>query len=171
MYGPRPRLAAFWLGLPKPSCREQYLVALRLFADWVLVMYPDFWTLSEEEQDYALSEYALECREGGDLGSQFVATTIAAISRTYGRRRRYAAASLTVEGWKAGLEVKQAPPMPSVVTYAFVALLTAAHRLQEAAVVLLCFTAVMRISEVLSLTMADVLLLSRHLHCERRVSF
>ena len=162
MYGPRPRLAAFWLGLLKPSSQQQYLVALRLFADWAAVMYPSFWVLSEEEQDFALSEYALECQDNDDCGVQLLSTTVAAVSRAYGRRRRFTAASLTVEGWKAGLAIKQAPPMSSVVTYAHVALLTAAQRLEEAAAVLVCFTGVMRISEVLSLVMGDVLLPSQH---------
>ena len=137
-------------------------MALRLFADWITIMYPQFWVLSEEDQDYALSEYALECQENEECGAQLVATTIAAVARTYGRRRRFPAASMTVEGWKAGLDIKQAPPMSSVVTYAHVALLTAAARLQEAVAVLLCFTGVMRISEVLSLLMGDVLLPDQH---------
>ena len=163
MFGPRPRLAAFWIGLLKPASREQYLVALRIFSDWAHVMFPDFWLMSEEDQDFALSEYALQQKEEESVGVQLVATTIAAISRVYGRRRRYAAASLTVEGWRAGTEIRQAPPMPSVVCYAMVTVLAAADRLQVALAVLLCFTGVMRISEVLSLRVGDVLVPAEHL--------
>ena len=162
MYGPRPRLAAFWIGLLKDSSREQYITALRIFSEWALVMCPGFWDLDEESQDFALCDYTLECRDGEEHGPQHCATTIAAVQRCFGRRRKYHAASMTVEGWRGGLEVRQAPPAPAVVVYAFATLLAAAGRVECAGVTLICFTALLRISEALGLCVADVLLPGDH---------
>ena len=152
----------FLIGLLKPQSRQQYVLALQIFADWVSAMFPSFWNANEEEQDFALSEYTLECRDREQCGAQFCSTTISAVSRVYGKRRRYGAASLTVEGWKAGMDVRQAPPMPASVAYAIGVLLTVLGKLDVAAAVLLCFTGLMRISEALSLTMGDVLLPAEH---------
>ena len=81
----------------------------------------------------------LECQDGEDHGPQHCATTVAAVQRLFGRRRKYAATLLTVGGWKSGVNVRQAPPMPAVAVYAVVSPPAAAKRVAAAGVVLVVF--------------------------------
>jgi len=126
------------------------------------VLYPSFWHLAEEEQDFALAEYVLDSLDSEAVGPQLCGTAISAVARLYGKRRKYPAASLTVEGWRSGLDVRQAPPMPMMVCYALVTVLCGQRRPQVAGVTLLAFTAVLRIGEALALRMRDVLLPEDH---------
>ena len=163
MSGPSAKLAAFWIGLLRSSSREQYTAALNIFTTWAKTMAPNFWSQDEESQDYVLAEYVLECRDGEVLAPQHCSTVIAAVQRCFGRRRKYSAAALTVEGWRSGLEIRQAPPMPAAVVYACASIMIAAGRAECAGVLLLCFSGLLRISEGLALRGLDVLLPSEHL--------
>ena len=64
MSGRRAKLGAFWLSLLKPASREQYVAALTMLHAWLLPLFPDFWTLDEESQDFALAEFVLDSRDG-----------------------------------------------------------------------------------------------------------
>jgi integrase len=160
-FGPSPRLAAFLLSLLRPASQSRYIAALQTFQTWLHSLALDFAELPEESQDFLLCDYVLDCmdREGSP---QHCTDLVAAIQKQYGGRRRYRAATMTIEGWRANSPVNMADPMPEEVCYAIVAIVFAANRRTVAVVILLCFVGLLRVGEVLNLQIQDVLTPSMH---------
>ena len=142
-FGPSPRLAAFLLSLLKPASQNRYVAALQTFQDWLRSLSLEFGELSEESQDFLLCDYVLDCM-GREFSPQHCTDLVAAIQKQYAGRRRYRAATLTIEGWRSNSPVNMADPMPEEVCYAMVSIVFAANRKVVAMVILLCFVGFLR---------------------------
>jgi len=108
-----------------------------------------FEAVPEEDQDVILADFALDARDD-DWPLHEVRCAISAAQKLY-PRRKYTTAWKVVAGWQRDHPPEQAPPMPQDVAMAAAVLLTAAGRMAEATIVLLCFCGLLRVGEALQL--------------------
>ena len=160
-FGPSPRVANFLLSLLQPATQQRYATALNAFNEYVNERKLPFSSLTEEQQDYALCDYVMDAMDA-ETSLQYCTDLVAALQKQYGGRRRFKAASATIDGWRQSRPVNMAEPMPEEVCYAMVSLIFMANRRPAALTLLLCFVGVMRVGEVLNLRMSDVLAPSQH---------
>ena len=113
--------------------------------------------LSEEDLDYAIAEYIIdlyECSDGVD-GIGAAGTLLACLARIR-PRLRLKTAWRCLDVWRTRCPPKQAPTVPLELAFAAVSYLTMAGKAGLGCAVLLCFAGLLRASEALRLTWADV---------------
>lgn len=159
--GPSQRLVTFLVGCLQPGTQRRYMRAQEALQQQVTLDQVRFWSWTEEQQDYYLADYILDLRDGG-AARQMALDTIAAVQKTFAGRRRYRAAYAVTDAWEKEVPAGQATPMPEVVVFAGAVMLHAQQAHAEACLMVLCYCALLRIGEGLSLSVADLLL--PHMH-------
>ena len=106
--------------------------------------------LSEEEQDWLLSDFLLELREDLSMSVQDGRYAVAACQKRC-PRRRYTIAWKVITAWQADKPPVQAPPMPEDLAMALSVVLAGAGRWAESLVTVLCFCGLLRVGEALTL--------------------
>ena len=114
----------------------------------------NFDELSEEDQDWTIAEHLVE----GFHGEHQRAWGLTLLSGLQKLRpsRRYKTAWKVLDTWLIGCPTQQALPCPREVALACAVLLVFPGFVAEGTAVLLCFVALLRISEALQLRLADV---------------
>ena len=110
--------------------------------------------MSEEDQEWLLSDYILHSRDE-DLPLQHARDIVNALQKQY-PRRRFTTAWKVVNGWARKRPPDQAPPFPQGVAMAMVILLISVSQPGCGIAVLLCFCGLLRIGEALKLRVSDL---------------
>lgn len=115
------------------------------------------WDLPDEMLDYALADHLLDLHEasGDASGHGHTGTLVAAVEKAK-PRAHLKVAWRVLDAWRMRAPPRQAPTVPHELAYAEVTYLVMAHEFACACVVLLLFCALLRVSEALSLTWADL---------------
>ena len=114
-------------------------------------------SLTEEELDYAVAEYVIDLYERSDgvEGIGAAGTLLACLARVR-PRLRLKTAWRCIDVWRTRCPPKQAPTVPLELAFAAVSYFTMAGKPNFACAVLLCFAGLLRASEALRLTWANV---------------
>eukprot|EP00974_Lingulodinium_polyedra_P037269 3576202-Lingulodinium_polyedra.AAC.1 len=75
---------------------------------------------------------------------QRVVEAVAGCRKAFVGRRRFVVAAQVLQGWRADVPVKHAPPVPEEAVYAAFTVLVGMRRREEAVGILLCFCAILR---------------------------
>ena len=164
MYGPPRRVALLLLSLVKPGTQLRYARAREELDRYCSQLQVDFWTLTEEKQDYLLAELLLDGKDDDDGIHTVTKGTdlLAALRKETAGGLRYEAASAVLAGWHSLTPAHRAPPVPLELAFACATLLVADGYSDIAFVLVVCFCGLLRIGEGLSLTAAQVLVLAVH---------
>ena len=148
-----PRIVLFLLALLAAGTRGRYLEQARRFGVWSQAHAPAWSTMATEEQDLWLAEYILDTRDEG-AGVQAARDSIAALQLLW-PNRKYRLATRVVNGWATMVPPCRAPPVDRAGALALVTVLSASGDMWAGCAALLCFTALLRISEALGLRSCD----------------
>lgn len=154
MAGPSARVRGFLLAALAQATQRRYLAALALFDDWCAQVDFSWRSMVAEEQDWVAAEYVLHLFDD-DAPVAVARDAIAGLQRMY-PGRRYVTAWRVVTGWALRAPPVRAPPLPARLLCAAVTLLAAAGKHSVALSLLLAFTGLLRIGEVLQLRLRDV---------------
>ena len=149
MFGHRGRVSTFLLSLLAESTQQRYLKGFSSFCEWLAQRHIPWSQLPEEDQDWLLSEYILDCRDE-DSPLQVLRDTVAACHKMF-PRRRFLTANQVINGWAAQRPPQQAPPMPLELALALSVLFVGAGDSHVGVAILLSFCGLLRIGETLSL--------------------
>ena len=116
--------------------------------------------MATNEQDFVLSEYILDCRDEG-RGVQSCRDCIAALQMMW-PSTKFRVASRIVNGWASLVPPCRAPPIDRAAAMALCTLMVAAGEAWAACVCMLCFTALLRISEALTLRSCDLVVTAQY---------
>lgn len=130
------------------------MAALALFDEWCAALDFGWRAMPAEEEDWVAAEYVLHLFD--DDAPVTVARDAVASMRKMSPRRRYATAWRVVPGWAARTLPTRAPPISARLLCATMTLLAAASQHNVALALLLAFTGLLRIGEVLQLRLRDV---------------
>ena len=155
--GPSARVVAFLFDRLKPATKARYYEGLARVDEFVKQHFvSNFWLADEETQDYILCDMVLEFRDDDEHAVQDMRKTLAAVQKRYAGRRQLKAAFRVLDGWQTEQPVEHAMPFPEPVLGATVVLLTLCRRPKLGTALLVSFAGLLRISEALALTWADV---------------
>ena len=148
-----PRVLTFLLALLAAGTRVRYLEQTRRFRDWRQAHAPTWGSMATEQQDVCLSEYVLDSWDE-NLGVQSCRDTIAAL-QLFWPSRKFRLATRVVNGWQLQVPPNRAPPIDREGAMALVTIMVASGNSWAGCVAMLCFTALLRISEALALRSCD----------------
>ena len=150
----RSRVTAFLLHSLTHATQIRYDTARVRFQRWCREQGLEYDQLPHEEQDLALSDFALSLRLGGE-SVQAARYTLATMQKDF-VGRKYTTAWKVTSAWAKERPPHQVPPLPEEVANALGILLVASNHRAEGLAILLCFAGMLRISEALSLLWDDV---------------
>lgn len=143
------------LNLLQPASQARYNVAISNFHSWLKEHFVAWDQLTEEDQDFTVAGYILDLRDDGILAPQVARDLLSALQKLNARRRLVVAWKVVV-GWAVDRPAQQALPLPRLAALALTVLLTVAGPTGAGLGVLLCWCGLLRIGEVLKLTIGDV---------------
>ena len=153
----RDRVQQFLLGALQLGSLRLYTTALESFKADCDRLGLDYHALPPEEQDWVLAEYLLDMREVNHEQRQKGVLLVAALTKIDpGRRMRVSQRVLL--RWATELPKKEAPAIPRDLLMAIVVVLQLSERTNIATVLLLCYTGLLRVSEVLQLQRRQLVL-------------
>ena len=151
-----PRVATFLLALLAAGTRARYLEQAQRFGVWSRDHAPTWASMAIEQQDAWLAEFVLDSRDEG-LGVQACRDTVAAL-QLFWPSRKFRLATRVVNGWAELVPPNRAPPVDRTAAMALVTLMVASGQAWAACATMLCFTALLRISEALTLRLCEVVM-------------
>ena len=136
------------------STVERYSAAASAFKHELESRGVDFDELDEEDQDWILAEHLVEGYHA-DLRCAWGKTLVSALQKMW-PGRRLKTSWRVLDTWQVHQPNVQALPCPREVALACSVLLVFSGSVLEGSAILLCFVALLRISEALNLRIADV---------------
>ena len=159
--GPSHRVSDFLTGLLARATQERYRKSRNLLNAHLAQIKCDFWSWTEEQQDWLLADILLEWRDDG-VTRQTALDCIAMAQKMFGNRRRFKTAYSVMDGWAKEAPAVQATPMPEAVAFAVSVAMHTRGWHAEAFLTVIAFCGLLRIGEALALRTSDILLPAVH---------
>eukprot|EP00435_Cladocopium_sp_Y103_P020181 s49_g4.t3 len=150
------RVQRFLLNTLKPTTIEKYIAALRHLNNDLAEIGRTWHDMNEEEQDSFLAEWVLDGFEMGGSKNEY-SWALSALQKIYPRLRLKTSWKV-LDAWTTLSPVRQAPAAPPELLHAMVVMALILGRPQLSLAMLFAYCGLLRVREVLSLRVRDVIL-------------
>ena len=153
----RGEVEHFLLGALQSNSEKSYLDALKSFRIECNAQGIQFQQLGPEEQDWILAEHILALHDRDPNLRTKAVYLVAAITKI-NPTRRFKTAQRVLLRWGTEMPKREAPPMPKDLLLAIVVWLHVHERPVVSTVILICFSGLLRVSEVLDLVRRNIVM-------------
>lgn len=140
----------------RPATIEKYIKALEHLNNDLAELGHDWHQMTEAEQDSFMAEWILDGYEMGGSRNEY-SWALSALQKV-NPRLRLKTAWKVLDAWSATVPVRQAPAAPPELLHAMIVLALVLGRPQLSVAMLLAYCGLLRVREVLSLRVRDVIL-------------
>lgn len=150
------RVGDFLLASLRGQNATKYLQALEMFQRELRGRGRELTEMTEEEVDYALADHLIDLHEAYNDASRLghAGLLVAAVGKVLPRLRLKVSWKV-LDAWRVRVPPRQAPTFPPELAFAIVTWFITADEPECACAVLLCYTALLRVSEALHLRWQD----------------